>query len=60
MVYNVLKHLDGLLCSSCDEGLIFDSFGELVNGDINISESSWSRLERPNYVQSLIGEWTRG
>jgi hypothetical protein len=49
---DVFKHLGYLLGGGCNEGLILYSLGELVNGNINIFKSTWSRLKGRNHIQS--------
>ena len=51
-VDDVFEELDCFLCSSRDERFILDPLGELINGDINVPETTWCWLERPNHVQS--------
>ena len=58
---DIFKELNCLLCSSRDERFIFNPLGELVNGDIHVSETIWCWLERPDHVQSPackgLGSW---
>jgi hypothetical protein len=51
-MYNVLQQVGCLFCYSHDEWFVFNPLGEFVNGDINISKTSWGWLERPYHVQS--------
>ena len=51
-VYDVLKELDCFFSSSCDEWFVFDPFGELIDGDVHVPETSWRRFERPDHIQS--------
>ena len=51
-VYDVFKELDCFICSSRDERFILDPLGELVDGDVDIPESTWQWLERPDHIQS--------
>ena len=39
-VYDVLKELDCFFSSSCDEWFVFDPFGELIDGDVHVPETS--------------------
>ena len=49
---DIFKELDCLLCSSQNKRLVLNPFGELVNGDVYIPETTWGWLERPNHIQS--------
>ena len=49
---DVFEELDCFLCSSRDKRFILDPLGELVDGDVHISETTWRWLERPDHVQS--------
>ena len=37
---DIFEELDCLLCSSRNKWFVFDPFGELVNGDVYVSETS--------------------
>ena len=54
---HIFEELDCLLCSGRNKRLIFDPFGELVNGDVRALETTWHWLERPDHVQSLACKW---
>ena len=58
-VYDIFKELDCFLCSSQDERFILDPLGELVDGDVHMSETTWRRLERTDHVQSPACERPR-
>ena len=49
---DIFEELDCLLCSSRNKRLVFDPLGELVNGDVYISKTTWRRLESPDHVES--------
>ena len=49
---DIFKELNCLLCSSRGERFIFNLFGDLVNGDIYVPETTWCWLKRPDHVQS--------
>ena len=49
-VDDIFEELNCLLCSSRDKRFILDPLGELVNGNINVSEATWRWLERPNHI----------
>jgi hypothetical protein len=48
----VFKQCNCLLCYSSGEGLVLYPLGELVDGDVNILESTQSMLKGANHVQS--------
>ena len=56
---DIFEELDCLLCSSQNKRFVLDPLGELVNGDVNIPETTWRWLERPDHVQSLACERPR-
>jgi hypothetical protein len=47
---NVIKQLGYLHCSSLYEGLVFDTFREFVDADVDPAEAPWSQLEWPGHV----------
>ena len=49
-VDDIFEKLDCLLCNSQDKQFILDPLGELVDGNIHISETTWHWLERPDHV----------
>ena len=49
-VDDIFKELDCLLCGSQNKQFVFNPLGELVDGDVHISETSWCWLERPDHV----------
>ena len=49
-VDDIFEELDCFLCSSRDERFILDPLGELVNGDVYVSEATRCWLERPNHI----------
>ena len=55
-VDDIFEELDCFLCSSRDERFIFNPLGELVDGDIYVSETSWCWFKGPDHVQSLACE----
>ena len=58
---DIFKELNSFLCSSQDERFILDPLGELVDGNVYVSETTWHWLERPNHIQSPackgLGSW---
>ena len=60
-VDDIFEELDYFLCSSRDERIILNPLGELVDGDIYITETTWRWFGRPDHVQSLacegLGSW---
>jgi hypothetical protein len=55
-VDDIIDELCSLFCPSLKEGLVLDPFGEFVNSDVDLVETSWCRLEWPNHIQSLACE----
>jgi len=53
---NIFKELDCLLCSSRNKWFVFDPLGELIDGNVHVSETTWHWLERPDHVQSLASK----
>ena len=51
-VDDIFEKLDCLLCSSRDKRFVLDPLGELVDGDVYVSETTWCWLERPDHAQS--------
>ena len=49
-VDDIFEELDCFLCSSQDKRFILDPLGELVDGDIYISKTTWCWFERPDRV----------
>ena len=49
---DVFKELNCFLCSGRDEQFILSPLGEFVDGNIDIPESTWRWLERPDHIQS--------
>ena len=49
---DIFKEFDCLLCSGRNKRLLFDTLGELVNGDVYVPKIAWHRLERPDHVTS--------
>ena len=49
---NAFEELDCFLCGSRDKRFVLDPLGELVDGDVDIPESTWRWLERPDHIQS--------
>ena len=49
-VDDIFEELDCFLCSSRDERFILDPIGELVDGDVYVSETTWRWLERTNHI----------
>jgi hypothetical protein len=60
-VNDFIEQLSCLLRGAHDQRLILNPFGKLVDNDVNPAKASWSRLERPDHVQSLackkLGCW---
>ena len=58
---DVFEELDCILCSSRDERFILNPLGELINGNVYVSEATWHWLKRANHVQSPackgLGSW---
>jgi hypothetical protein len=59
-VKNIIKELGCLLRYRCDKRFVLNPLRKLVNGNINIFESTRGYLERPNHIQSPACEWLRG
>ena len=53
---DIFEELDYLLSSRRNKSFVFDPLGELVTGDVHVSETTWCWLERPNHVQSPASE----
>ena len=51
-VDDIFEELNCFLCSCRDERFIFNSLGELIDGDIYVPKTSWCWFERPNHIQS--------
>ena len=49
-VDDIFEELDCFLCSSRDERFIFIPLGELVDGNIHVSETTWRWLERSDHI----------
>jgi len=49
-VDDILEELDCFLCSCRDKRFVFDPLGELVDGNVHVSETTWHWLERSNHV----------
>ena len=47
---DIFKELDCFPCSSRDDRFILDPLGEFVDGDIDIPETTWRWLERPDHI----------
>ena len=47
---NIFEELDCLLCSGRNKWLVFDPFGQLVNGDVYVPKTTWRGIERPDHV----------
>ena len=49
-VIDIFEELDCLLFSGQNKRLVFDTLGELINGDVYVPKTTWRRLERPDHV----------
>ena len=49
-VDDIFEELDCFLCSSRDERFILNPLGEFVDGDIDVPETTWRWLERPDHI----------
>ena len=49
-VDDIFEELDCFLCSSRNKRFVFDPLGELVNGDVHVSETTWHWLEGPDHI----------
>ena len=56
---NAFQELDCFLCGSRDKRFVLDPLGELVDGDVDIPESTWRWLERPYHIRSPACERPR-
>ena len=47
---DIFEELDCFHCSSRDERFILNPFGELINGNVYVLETTWRWLKRPNHI----------